>query len=390
MVNAITYVGDCLDVLKDMEPGTADLVYLDPPFFTQKVHRSITRDGDTSFSFRDVWEKEDDFLDFMFQRIACARDVLKDTGSLFFHCNKSASHIIRLLLDRVFGAGCFRAEIIWTFRRWSNGKTGLLPAHHTIFFYSKTAAFKFNTIYQEYSPATNIDQVMQQRVRDFRDKTVYKRDEQGAIVGSGAKAGVPLSDVWDIPFLNPKAKERVGFPTQKPVLLMQRIIELVTDEDDLVLDPFCGSGTTLVASQLLNRNSIGIDISSEAIDLTRQRLEKPVLTESQLLQQGRDSYRQHKANAAGHLFGIDYTPVHRNWGIDGLLKKETEGLPVFIRVQRPEETIHQAVAALRRATENKGNCRLLLVATRTDLFEYTTMPDVAVVPSTALAIRRFT
>ena len=85
----------------------------------------------------------------------------------------------------------------------------------------------------------------------------------------------PLGDVWEIPFLNPKAKERVGYPTQKPVLLLERIIKLTTSPGDVVLDPFCGSGTTLVAAEALGRHPIGIDISSEAIELTRERLRKP-------------------------------------------------------------------------------------------------------------------
>ena len=160
-------------------------------------------------------------------------------------CDKSTSHLIKLILDKIFGPENFQSEIIWHFRRWSNSKKGLLPAHQTIFFYSKTSEFKFNSFYQEYSPSTNIDQIMQKRVRDSRNKAVYARDEHGDIIGSGGKKGVPLSDVWEIPFLNPKAKERVGFPTQKPILLMNRIIELVTNENDVVLDPFCGSGTTL-------------------------------------------------------------------------------------------------------------------------------------------------
>ncbi len=94
---------------------------------------------------------------------------------------------------------------------------------------------------------------MQERVRDSRGKAVYKTDENGEVVLGQSKKGVPLSDVWEIPYLNPKAKERVGYPTQKPIILLEQIIKLVTDEDDIVLDPFVGSGTTMVAAKLLNR-----------------------------------------------------------------------------------------------------------------------------------------
>ena len=385
-----THVGDCLDVLRDIHPGSVDLVYIDPPFFTQKVHALATRDGSTAFSFRDIWNSENSYADFIYQRIALAREALKSSGSLFFHCDKSASHIVRLLLDSIFGPEQFRAEIIWSFRRWSNSKKGLLPSHQTIFFYSKTDSFKLNTLYQEYSPSTNIDQIMQKRARDSRNKTVYMRNQKGGVVGNGTKKGVPLSDVWEIPFLNPKARERVGFPTQKPILLMKQIIELVTDEGDCILDPFCGSGTTLVAAKLLARNSIGIDIGEEAIELTKRRLENPVFTGSPLLQKGRESYRQHLSEAAGYLFGVEYTPVHRNKGIDALLKDDINGVPVFIRVQRAGESIGQAAAALAKAARNKGACRLVVISTRADLLSWNGSANVDVVASTAFAISEYT
>ena len=389
MTETRTFVGDCFDVLRDMECESVDLVYVDPPFFTQKTHRSATRDGKEWFSFRDIWHSDSSYVDFIYRRMSPISEILKSSGSLFFHCDKSASHIVRLVLDRVFGPEQFQSEIIWSFKRWSNSKKGLLPGHQTIFFYSKSPDFKFNTLYQEYSPSTNIDQIMQKRVRDSRNKVVYMRDEKGEVVGNHGKKGVPLSDVWDIPFLNPKAKERVGFPTQKPILLMKQIIELVTDEGDLVVDPFCGSGTTLVAAKLLSRNSIGIDISEDAIKLTLSRLENPVITESPLVQKGRASYNQHSSEAAMHLSDVQYTPVHRNKGIDGLLKDDIGGIPAFVRVQREDESIGQTALALRRAAAGKGDCKLIVIATHPDLIEYDELLDVTVIPSTAFSLSRW-
>ena len=186
-------------------------------------------------------------------------------------------------MDEIFGSDYFQSEIIWTFKRWSNSKIGLLPAHQNIFFYSKTSNFKFNKIFTDYSYTTNIDQILQNRKRDEFGKSVYDNDENGDIKLNLEKKGVPLSDVWDIPFLNPKANERVGYPTQKPVILLKKIIELVTSEGDLVVDPFCGSGTTLVAAKLLNRNFIGIDISEDAVELANNRVANPMETRSNLL-----------------------------------------------------------------------------------------------------------
>ena len=385
---AVTHVGDCLEVMAGMPLESVDLVYADPPFFTQKVHGMETRDGSTRYSFSDIWEDAGEYADFIGERAAGMRDVLKPTGSLFFHCDKSASHIIRVVLDKVLGAKNFQSEIIWHYKRWSNGKRGLLPAHQTIFFYSKTSDFKFNTMLQEYSPATNIDQIMQRRVRDSRNKSVYLQDDCGAVVGNGAKKGVPLSDVWEIPFLNPKAKERVGFPTQKPFLLMKRIIEIATDECDTVLDPFCGSGSTLVASQLLGRNSIGIDIDPDAIELTERRLANPVVSDSLLMANGRELYKQHSKEAASYLHGIDYTPVQRNKGIDGLLKEEIDGLPAFIRVQRDNETIDETVSSIRRAALDKGACNLVVIATQNDNLSEHETADIKIIPSTSISIEK--
>ena len=110
----------------------------------------------------------------------------------------------RLVLDEAFGKKMFRSEIIWHYRRWSNSQRTLLPAHQNIYFYSKTDHYEFHEILQEYSPTTNVDQILQKRARDQFGKSAYARDEDGAPITDGYKKGVPLSDVWDIPFLNPK------------------------------------------------------------------------------------------------------------------------------------------------------------------------------------------
>ena len=388
MVEAITHTGDCLENLREVNPESIDLVYADPPFFSQDVHESVTRDGTATFRFTDRWASEDTYLQFIYQRAIALHRTLKPTGSLFFHCDKSASHLVRLVLDEVFGRSNFRSEIIWAYKRWSNSRKGLLPAHQNILFYSKGADFKFNILYQDYSPTTNVDQILQRRVRDSRNKAVYQRDEAGKVVSNGAKKGVPLSDVWEIPYLNPKARERVGYPTQKPVLLLQRIIELTTEPDDWVLDPFCGSGTTLVAARLLERNSIGMDTSEEAIALSRSRLDTPVFSDSNLLRKGADFYLQHDAQAEGHLFGLDYTPVQRNSGIDGILKVDDGERPVLIKVQRKEETLAQAVAALKKAARNKGSSKLVVVATHPDLMENEALEEVEIISSTAMALHQ--
>ncbi len=381
---------DCFNVEKYLAPESIDLIYLDPPFFTQRIQTQRSRDGMRHFSFKDIWESDDEYSNYIYQRLVKLKSLLKDTGSIFFHCDKSASHIVRLMLDSIFGEANFRSEIIWYFKRWSNSKKGLLPAHQTIFFYSRTSDFKFNKLMQAYSLSTNVDQIMQKRARDSRGKSVYARDENEQIISSGAKKGVPLSDVWEIPFLNPKAKERIGYPTQKPVLLLDRIIELTTSQGDLVLDPFCGSGTTLVSANHLGRNSIGFDISKEAITICKERLKKPVITASYLMKNGRESYQQHSKEATEHLAGIEYVPVQRNSGIDGLLKNEINGNPVFIRVQRQKESVIDAVVALKKAATDKGECELILIKTHSDPIDISELSEgVFIIPSTTYLLGQY-
>ena len=241
--------------------------------------------------------------------------------------------------------------------------------HQIIFFYSKTANFKFNTMYTDYSETTNVDQILQDRVRDENGKSKYKTDGNGVVVMGQAKKGVPLSDVWEIPYLNPKAKERVGYPTQKPIILLEQIIKLVTDEGDLVLDPFAGSGTTLVAAKMLNRNYLGFDISKDAVELTNSRLEELVKTESILLKRGKKAYQNLEENCLAVINSIDAVPVQRNSGIDGFLKEHIDGGSVSIRIQRENETLGETIAKLTKASKTKQCSYMVVIRTHKDIFE---------------------
>lgn len=382
---------DCLTILRSLPEAQADLVYLDPPFFTQREHRLATRDRTAEFSFDDKWNSVKDYASFLYERLQELKRILKPSGSLFFHCDKTASHIARLLLDDIFTTGNFRAEIIWHYKRWSNSAKGLLPAHQTILFYSKTDQYKFHKALTEYSPTTNVDQILQKRGRDSANKSVYARDDDGNVIYSGPKNGVPLSDVWAIPFLNPKAKERIGYPTQKPILLLERIIELVTDPGDLVVDPFCGSGTALVAAKLLCRRAIGIDVSPEACALAKKRVDEPIRTDSQLMQNGEESYRSADSDAIALLNGIPHVPVQRNCGIDAFLTATCEGVPIPVRVQKRGETISDAAAALYKAGSRKNAKHMILIATDdvpTLWPDYNIPSEIVVINSTSLSIRR--
>jgi site-specific DNA-methyltransferase (adenine-specific) len=385
--------GNCQEILGTLSQESVDLVYLDPPFFTQKTHSLSTRDNSIEFSFEDKWSSLKEYLAFMESVLSQCQRVLKSTGSIFLHCDKSASHHLRVLLDKVFGEENFQSEIIWSYKRWSNSKKGLLNSHQTIYFYSKTDKFKFNTIYTDYSPTTNIDQILQARVRNGNGKVAYLRDEEGNTVLGEEKRGVPLSDVWSIPFLNPKAKERTGYPTQKPILLLERIIEVSTEKGDCVLDPFCGSGTTLVSAKLTGRQYIGIDISKDAVELSNKRLVELTKSESQLLAIGEEGYLDKSDYERAILKAIDAVPVERNSGIDGFLKEYVDGYPVSVKIQKQGESIEVSKRKLINASKTK-NCKLMiLVKTQKEsdnaLFSWSD-ENVLVIASYDLQIKNWT
>ena len=359
-------LGDCLNILREIEENTADMIYLDPPFFTQEKQKLVSSKTDKEYVFNDTWNSMDGYLSYMEERLTQCRRVLKETGSIFVHCDRNASHYLKVLLDKIFGVSNFQSEIIWSYKRWSNSKKVLLNNHQVIFFYSKTSHFKFNRIYTDYSETTNIDQILQERVRNEKGKAVYKYNADGDIVIGQSKKGVPLSDVWEIPYLNPKAKERVGYPTQKPILLLEQILRLVTDEGDFVIDPFVGSGTTVVAAKMMQRKYLGIDILPAAVDLAKQRLESLVKTESFLLKKGKKAYQNLSDFQMDILKHFQAVPVQRNSGIDGFLKEYIDGRPVSIKIQKENESFEDAINKMIKAGNTKKCCFMILVRTHMD------------------------
>lgn len=359
-------LGDSLYEMKNISDESIDLIYLDPPFFTQKTQKSKNKENTQEYAFSDTWISIEEYKSYMKIRLLECKRILKETGSIFLHCDKSASHHLRLILDEVFGMDNFRSDIIWSYRRWSNSKKGLLNNHQNIYFYSKTKKFKFNVIYNDYSTSTNVDQILYDRMRNEDHKSTYKIGVNGKPVIGNVKKGVPLSDVWSIPYLNPKAKERTGYPTQKPIILLEQIIKISTDKGDVVLDPFCGSGTTLVAAKILGRKFIGIDISEEATDLTKKRLLNPIKTRSRFLEKGANEYFNKTEKEVAILKGLNAVIVQRNKGIDGFLKDYYKGKPVSVKIQKETETFEEALVNLIKYSEKKECILKILIRTHND------------------------
>lgn len=277
--------GDNLQVMSHLLKkfrGKIDLVYIDPPFDSKADYKKTIElrgkkatNDHTAFEekqYGDMWNN-DEYLQFMYERLILIRELLSDKGSIYLHCDYHKSHHLRCILDEVFGSENLINEIIWHYRRWSNVSANFQKMHDTIFMYSKSKEKIFNMLMQDYANPDWIEDT----VRGFVDgKLVRLKDENGEYIKRDkAKEGVPMHDVWDdINFIGPTSSERIGYPTQKPEALVERIIKASSNPGDLVFDCFMGSGTTQAVAMKLGRRFIGADINLGSIETTVKRLVK--------------------------------------------------------------------------------------------------------------------
>ncbi len=263
--------GDCLDVLQGFNSECVDLIYLDPPFCTQKDWGE----------FDDRWQ-EGEYITWMELRLREMHRVLKPTGSIYLHCDPTMSHYLKLVMDTIFGISNFRNEIVWHYsNRLQRKAKPFAKLHDIILVYSKTTTFTSTPVLDDQWKPSNTQTRRLKTGFETRKGVllVYNEKVYEEAVAKFPNLPVqiaqakqpPIGDVWVIPILNPAAKERTGYATQKPLALLRRIIAASSNEGDIVLDPFCGSGTTLVAAQLLNRKWIGIDVSKTAVELATER-----------------------------------------------------------------------------------------------------------------------
>lgn len=353
------YYGDNLEVLRDRIPtASVDLIYLDPPFNSDRRYSVLFKEksGDDAQAqieaFDDTWtwthETEQLYIELMngsasnrvkdaleamrkllgdndvlaylvmmTARLVELHRVLKPTGTLYLHCDPTASHYLKVILDAMFGADNFRNEICWQRSGAKNDPKRYGRSHDIIFFYSRSKTFTWHTQFTEFEDAsivknyTHVEPGTGRRYRrgdltaakpggdvDFEWKGVrpykgrhwaYSRENLDKMLAEGRiefrktgmpvfkryldeQPGVPLQDIWTDIRLTSADKERLGYPTQKPLALLERIIVASSDEGDVVLDPFCGCGTAVDAAQKLGRRWIGIDVTTLAIDLIDARL----------------------------------------------------------------------------------------------------------------------
>jgi site-specific DNA-methyltransferase (adenine-specific) len=363
-------IGDYIPA--NVKDNSAQLIYLDPPFFKQDIMKMYSKESESTHSFSDKWESLEVYLEFIKDILTKCKSKLADCGLIFLHCDTSASHHLRLLMDNVFGEKYFVNEIIWSYKRWSNSALRLLESHQNIFVYSKTKKYKFNRILTDYSPTTNIDQILQARMRDENGIVKYKKDENNQLVAINEKKGVPLRDVWEIPFLNPKAKERIGYPTQKPIELMDRIVKTSCDEGDFILDPFCGSGSMGIAAYINNCKYLGIDKNKNAIKICNRRKIDYHISKSAVKDGNYNNFHNLDNEIKKFISSINALPVERNRGLDGIYSS-TEGL-IGIRFQRNNESVSEVIALMKKAAKEKPITKKLIIKTHdSDLFEI--IPD---------------
>jgi len=425
------YFGDNLKVLREhVADESVDLVYLDPPFNSNATYNVLFRapDGQQSQSqieaFDDTWHWTDAaeeaywqvlrgnnsdaakmleamraflgendmmaYLAMMAIRLIELHRVLKPTGSLYLHCDPTASHYLKILLDAVFGVRFYRSEIVWK-RSTSHGNVGTNygALTDTIFFYSKAATYTWNQQFAAYSPEYELrfnmrdpDGRLWQSVSlrnpssrpnlhypyTASDGKTYNPHPNGWAVGRermeqydregrlhfpgreggqlrikqylDEREGTKLQNIWDdIPAINSQAQERLGYPTQKPVALLERIVAASSNPGDVVLDPFCGCGTTVHAAQKLDRQWIGIDVTPLAINLIKRRLSEAFGSDAKFrvigLPEDLDGARELFAQDphAFQLWAVSLIPDAQPWkggkkgadtGIDGQVYFRTE------------------------------------------------------------------
>ncbi|MDR1160105.1 MAG: site-specific DNA-methyltransferase [Syntrophomonadaceae bacterium] len=351
-----------------VKDDSVQLIYLDPPFFKQNILKMYNKDTKNMYSFSDKWKSLDIYLEFIEDILVKCKSKLLNSGLIFLHCDSSANHHLRLLMDKVFGEKYFVNEIIWSYKRWSNSALRLLESHQNILIYSKTGKYKFNRVLTGYSPTTNIDQILQARERDKNGIVKYKKDDNDLIVSIKEKKGVPLRDVWEIPFLNPKAKERVGYPTQKPIELMSRIIKISCDEGDFILDPFCGSGSMGIAAYTGNCIYLGIDNNDDAIRICNKRKRNYHISQSAVKDGNYYNFLNLENEIKSFISSINAIPVERNKGLDGIYSS-AEGF-VGIRFQRSNESVAEVIALINKAAKEKPLIKKIIIKTHdSDLFE---------------------
>lgn len=419
----VLYKGDNLRRLSQFPDECVDLIYLDPPFFSNRKYEVIWGEEAEIRSFVDRWKGGiKHYTDWMRNRIEEMHRLLRPTGSLYLHCDPTASHYLKVMLDQVFerADGGFRSEIIWKrSSAHSDTKQGRRMhghIHDVILFYTKGDEWTWNPIFTPYSKEyvdsfyTHVEEETGRRYRldnltaakpggdvsyEWHGRRPYKgrywaysREKMDRMLAEGRihfpkkpdgvpsykryldeMPGVPLQDVWTDLKPVTRRPERLGWPTQKPEALLQRIIESSSDPGQVVLDPFCGCGTTIAVAQQLQRKWIGIDISAKAVNIMKSRVDalganaKVVGLPKSLSDLKKLGHFEFQNWVIDRVDGVRSAKKSRDMGIDGW--SFFERLPIQVK-QRRKAVGREDVDKFETAIERSGKHLGYLVA-----FEFT-------------------
>ena len=348
-VDKTIWTGDNLDILRGLNSESVDLIYLDPPFNSNRNYAAPVGSRAAGAAFKDTWTLSDldtawmgliadeqpamykvieaaglthgkgmqSYLCMMAVRLVEMRRVLKDTGSIYLHCDPTASHYLKMLMDSIFGSGSSKNDIIWQRTGAHNDASRYGSIADYLLFYAKTDEWTWNAQYTPYSDAyireryhyieegtgrrfwpnqmTDAGQGPPREIGGeireppngrhwaYTQEDIYRHEKEGRIYWSkngrpyiknylDERKGRPLQNIWTDVVMTKSGSERIGYPTQKPLALLERIISASSNPGDVVLDPFCGCATACVAAEKLGRKWVGIDISEKAVELVNMRL----------------------------------------------------------------------------------------------------------------------
>ena len=416
--NRTMWTGDNLPILRGMNSETVDLIYLDPPFNSNRDYSAPIGSEAAGAAFKDTWTLEDvdeawhgevaeqnpavysiigaareahgkgmqSYLCMMAVRLLEMRRVLKDTGSIYLHCDPTASHYLKLLMDAVFGPGNFRSEVTW---RRTNAKGLAFKGYPNnadfLLYYSKADGFTWNRPFRPHDPAyvkkfyrhvepetgrryrlgdlanpnpnrpnltyeflgvTRVWRWTRERMQEAYKQGLIVQQRPGAVPAFkrflDEMKGNPVDTIWDdVKPVQAQSKERIGYPTQKPLDLLARIIQASSNPGDMVFDPFCGCATACVAAERLDRQWVGIDLSKKAADLVQVRIRKEIdlfhnfkpIRRSDIPRRtdlGKlPSYRTHKhllfGKQEGHCAGCKVSFQFRNLTVDHVTPQSQGG-----------------------------------------------------------------
>ena len=375
------WTGDNLDILRGMNSGCVDLIYLDPPFNSNQDYAAPVGSQAAGAAFKDTWTLSDldtawmgliadeqpavhhvlqaareahgkgmqSYLCMMAVRLTEMRRVLKETGSIYLHCDPTASHYLKLLMDAVFGQRNFRNEIVWRYKKYQKANMSHFTRNSDrVIYYFRSPNATYNPVFEKLKTPKRY---LKRQWDKGEKRIVNAKDEQGHVQYITVDQE-KIDDVWELPYLMPAARERVGYPTQKPLSLLERVITASSNKGDMVLDPFCGCATACVAADKLERQWAGIDISPKAVELVNMRLQQ----------------------AMGSLFHHGYvtarTDIPRRTDIDApvpyrqnkhVLFGQQEGLCAGCRGDFPFKLfeVDHVVPRSRGGTDHLGNLQLL-------------------------------